>query len=253
MSHARRGFVFATILALGIACAGAEDSDDQPQCIPGEQVSCACSGNASGIQVCNDDGTFGSCSGCSGTGGAGGNWPDSGVGGTGGATTGGASGTGGSACTNHCTNTLTDCGETGIDCGGECNACPPSEYVIADCYVDTPRNGSEDCDDGAIPVPSNPPLAVLVCLDANGGVIYLSTNTGPPVPPDPVARCSGWELNGMKARDYLSYIAELDCDAEQKTLDVDLSPYAGQTIYIGAHTQPDGSGHGTIACVQPKK
>ena len=255
------GKTLPLFLFVAIACASAED--DGPvsvKCVPGEQSSCACPGGLTGVQVCESDGTYGACSSCGppgsgGTSTSGGSGGLSGSGGTSGGSggaTGGAGGTGG-VCSSPCSNGLQDCGETGVDCGGPCAACPPAKYVIADCWTDTPRNGSEDCDDGSIPIPSSPPVAVLVCLNAKGGVNYLATNTGPAVGSDPVQRCDGWEKTGLKAADNLNYIAKLTCDAEQKTLVVDLSAYAGKTIYVGAHTQAAGTGHGTIGCVAKKK
>lgn len=249
------------VALFAMACASSEDDGPvSAKCVPGEQSSCACPGGLVGVQVCEGDGTYGACTACSptGSGGASGSGGSAGGGGATGGSGGssgasGGSGGAGGACSNHCSNAAQDCGETGVDCGGPCAACPPTKYVIADCWTDTPRNGSEDCDDGSIPIPSSPPVAVLVCLNAKGGVNYLATNTGPAVGSDPVQRCDGWEKTGLKAADNLNYIAKLTCDAEQKNLVVDLSAYAGKTIYVGAHTQSDGSGHGTIGCVAKKK
>lgn len=107
----RRGILTgmrAVFLVLGLALVGCSDDSGASdaaagQCLPGEQVACACPGGGlTGAQVCADDGkSFGACTGCSSAGGSGGGgWPDGGgSGGSGGAgATGGASGgTGGGA------------------------------------------------------------------------------------------------------------------------------------------------------------
>lgn len=249
-------WLFLCSVALVAACASDEDADPAQSCVPGEQRSCACPGGLTGVQVCQNNGGFGTCKNCSPAGGGGGGSAGAGAvwggGGASGSSSGGAGGAGGTGATSGGgTGAGGSGGATGG--GGSGGTGGSSIYVIEDCYTDTPRNGSEDCDDSGINVPQNPPLAVLVCINDKGGVVYLAKNTGPAVAPDPVQRCSGWELNGQKAADHLDYIAKLTCDQLQKTLVVDLTPYAGQHIYLGAHAQPDGSGHGTIACVQPKK
>lgn len=93
---------------------------------------------------------------------------------------------------------------------------------------------------------------MLVCLEATGGQIYIATNTAIDI--DNVPRCSGRENNGQNAWDHLDYIAgPLTCDAEQKTLPFDLTPYVGQTLWFGAHNHPNGGGSGTTACMAISK
>ncbi|MBI5525506.1 MAG: hypothetical protein HY897_04165 [Deltaproteobacteria bacterium] len=50
----------------------------------------------------------------------------------------GGDGGGADACTDHCQNGNADCGETGVDCGGECGPC-------ADPCTDHCQNGNADC------------------------------------------------------------------------------------------------------------
>lgn len=256
-------------LAVPVACASDEpESEPVPSCVPGQQASCACpGGGAQGVQVCQKDGTYGECLSCAGGPGVWPTNPDGGgsggtsAGGTGGSATGGTStgasggttatgGTGNTGpCANHCSNGTQDCGEANVDCGGDCP--PTSKYTWCDCLFDTPRNGSEVCDDSGFAVPSNPPAGVLVCIEPAGGVIYLATNTA--IDTDGVQRCSGWENKGQNPWDHLNYIAKLDCDAAQKTVDVDVSAYVGETLWFGAHDQPTGGGKGTTACIAVKK
>lgn len=161
----------------------------------------------------------------------------------------GSGGSGGANCpSDHCTDTLQNCTETGVDCGGGCAPCP---YVVADC-IESPKNGSEICDDQAWQVQSPGSPLVLVCLNANGGTIYVASNTGPKMT-DGVERCQGWETNQLNAWDNLNYIAKLVCDADQKSLDVDLSASVGSVVYIGVHDAPAGGGHNTQSCFAWKK
>jgi len=123
--------------------------------------------------------------------------------------------------------------------------------VVADC-IESPKNGSEICDDQAWQVQSPGSPLVLVCLNANGGTIYVASNTGPKMT-DGIERCQGWETNQLNAWDNLNYIAKLVCDADQKSLDVDLSGSVGSVVYIGVHDAPTGGGHNTQSCFAWKK
>ncbi len=149
-------------------------------------------------------------------------------------------------CAGHCTNGIQDCDEPWTDCGPDC---PTDEYTFCDCLIDTPRNGSEVCDDTGFVVPAESVPNVLVCLEATGGQIYIATNTSVD-PNDGVMRCSGWELMMQNAWDYLDYIVPpLTCDAVQKTQPFDITSYTGQTLWFGAHNHPAGGGSGTTACI----
>jgi hypothetical protein len=255
---------------------GSVPGDD---CIPGEQRACACPGGVEGAQVCAPMGDhFEPCQGCDDGGvtstGAG---TDASTGaGEGGATGATAAATTGSTgdvadtssggessssaastgedvgpCAGHCNNGITDCGEPHTDCGGDCPV--TAEYTFCDCLYDTPRNGSEVCDDSGFTVPDNPPPGVLVCLEATGGQIYIATNTSID-PNDMVPRCSGWELMGQNAWDHLDYVVPaLTCDAVQKTQPFDISGFAGQDLWFGAHNHPNGGGSGTTACIAVAK
>ncbi|HEY8379598.1 MAG TPA: hypothetical protein VIK91_24065 [Nannocystis sp.] len=247
-------------------------------CIPGEQRACACPGGLpDGVQVCAPTGDrFEACQGCDGPLSTGTSDPTSS--GTGDAGSASATSTGddpGSTgddpgttapgttdpgttgplnpnddpddpCYQHCSNGIQDCGEPHTDCGADCPVGP--EYTWCDCLIDTPRNGSEICDDTGFKVPADPQPGVLVCLEATGGQIYIATNTAIDI--DNVPRCSGWENNGQNPWDHLEYIVgPLTCDAEQKTLPFDLTPWAGQDLWFGAHNHPEGGGSGTTACM----
>jgi hypothetical protein len=232
----------AMLALLGVACSNGDGGTTGfaesagTSCTPGVQQSCPCAGGApDGVQVCAPTGdAFGACMGC-----AGGSEGSSGTSeGSSGGGTGESSGAGSST-----DPTLADSSSDG-------GVATP--YVIEDCLVDTPRNGSEVCDDTGFTVEADA-ANVLVCLEATGGQIYISTNTAID-PTDGAARCSGWELNGQNAWDYLDYVGgPLTCDAEQKTLAIDLSPWVGQTLYIGAHEHPNGGGGGTTACMAHAK
>lgn len=122
-------------------------------------------------------------------------------------------------------------------------------YTIDDC-IKSARNGSEICDDAAFVVPQDSDL-VLVCLDDNGGMAYVSSNTGPTME-DGVARCQGWEEQGLNAWNHLEYIDSMVCDANQKVVDLNLSP--GKKRWMGIHDYPViGQGHFTMACLAEKK
>ncbi len=220
-----------------MAACGGSDSSDSKACTPNHQLSCACPGSGQGIQICNAEGSaLGPCTGCSsGTGGT----SDSGIFPAGG--TGGSAGSGG---------TITG-GSAGTTTGGTGGSGGSSGYSDTDCLVGS-NNGSEVCDDEAWQVPSPGQPLVLVCLSANGGTTYVSSNTGP-VMSDGIARCQGWETNGLNAWDYLQYIAKLECTSAQQTLDVDLSGMVGNTVWVGTHDNPAGGGHNTPVCIAWKK
>lgn len=202
-------------------------------CSPGEERVCLCYGVANGSQVCGADGEWqwpcpacntGGQAGAAGSGGGG-----SGSGGSGG----GASGSGGAA------------GAAGAGGSG-------GIYTEADC-IKAARNGSEVCDDAAWKVEAPGTDLVLVCLTDAGGVIYVSTNTGPPDPNDGIKRCQGWEIGGQNAWDHLAYMHQLICTQEQQLIDLDLSAWVGSTLYFGAHNLPSGGGQFTHMCLAHKK
>jgi hypothetical protein len=121
-------------------------------------------------------------------------------------------------------------------------------YTIDDC-IKSARNGSEICDDTAFFVPAGADL-VLVCLDDNGGMGYVSSNTGP-VMEDGMARCQGWEEQGLNAWNHLEYVDSLVCDEPQKLIELDLP--AGSKRWMGIHDYPQiGQGHFTMACLADK-
>jgi hypothetical protein len=124
-------------------------------------------------------------------------------------------------------------------------------YSASDCLA-TANNDAEVCDDNVADVPTPPTGLVLVCLNANGGTTYISSNTGP-VMSDGIARCQGWELNGQNAWDHLQYVVQLVCDSAQKTLAVDLTSSVGSAIWIGSHDNPAGGGDSTPSCLAYKK
>jgi len=265
-------------LALAACSGGSESSDDTYTtlgCTPGEQRACPCPGGlADGVQVCGAMGDhYEACVGCgpadgvtTGASSGGGGEASSGGGeasSTPASTSGDVSSDGGEAdvssggvddpCagTAHCSNGEKDCGEPHTDCGSDCPS--GADYTWCDCLIDTPRNGSEVCDDTGFTVRDTAPI-VLVCLEATGGQAYVATNTSID-PNDNVMRCSGWELMGQNAWDHLDYIVgPLTCDAVQKTTaPFDLGPYAGQTLWFGAHDHPMGGGSGTTACMAHPK
>lgn len=112
--------------------------------------------------------------------------------------------------------------------------------------------------------PGGAPDGVQVCADAGdrfgpcmgcepaetGSEITSSTTDDPASSDDGAPRCSGWENMGQNAWDYLDYIVPaLTCDAVQKTQPFDITGYAGQTLWFGAHNHPQGGGSGTTACI----
>lgn len=268
-----------------VGCGSGSEGDSEfgsmgnATCVPGEQQACACPGGApDGVQVCAASGElFMPCMGCpvdtaptttageesssSGGGEAGMSEETSMPAETSMSMSGEASSEGGEESSGdvppdpcagvaHCNNGEQDCGEPFTDCGGNCPE--TSEYTFCDCMIDTPRNGSEVCDDTGFTV-GDPLPNVLVCLEATGGQIYIAKNTAID-PTDNAPRCSGWELNGQNAWDHLDYVVPaLTCDAEQKTMPFDISGYVGETLWFGAHNHPMGGGSGTTACIAQMK
>lgn len=261
----RRSFVMGLLVSL--ACSTGESADSSTSagtigdegCIPGEQRACACPGGGpDGVQICAPDGDrFEECVGCEGASDGTSASSSEGVSSSGVDTTNASSegpmsstDDGVDACAGHCSNGIQDCEEPFTDCGADCPA--TAEYTFCDCLIDTPRNGSEVCDDTGFVVPAESTPNVLVCLEATGGQIYVATNTS--IDPDGAMRCSGWENMGQNAWDYLDYVGgPLTCDAVQKTQPFDISGYVGQTLWFGAHDHPNGGGNGTTACIAIQK
>ena len=53
----------------------------------------------------------------------------------------------------------------------------------------------------------------------------------------------------MDAWDHLAYVDSVECTADGQVLEVNLSGWAGQTMWVGAHDHPDGGGHMTHVCI----
>lgn len=119
---------------------------------------------------------------------------------------------------------------------------PTGQWVCAE----GARNGDEVCDDAGFYATTA--RTALKCESATGGVAYIATNTGPACS-DGVNRCQGWEESGQEAWDHLDYVAQLDCETDGQYLEVDLRRYDGEVLYVGSHTQPDGSGRMTWGCI----
>jgi len=161
----------------------------------------------------------------------------------------------GACCENGCAGSLQAPNST-----FDCAYCCPSEsgcvesapnYTVSDCLV-TPTNDTEICDDEGITVGGDGQM-VLVCLGNQGGKLYVANHTGP-VMSDGIPRCQGWEENGQNAWDYLNYIDSIVCDGTQEVLEVDLSNWVGEHIYVGVHDYPSvGAGHNTMACIAYNK
>ncbi|MBU0606400.1 MAG: hypothetical protein KKI08_00885 [Armatimonadetes bacterium] len=165
-------------------------------------------------------------------------------------------------CAEDCPNGQSCCAAGCVDLQADATSCGACERecfyseAVDICYAGTCcikgcRNGSEICDDEHFTVPSPYGTMYLVCRDANGGVAYVATNTGPPSKPDNVPRCRGWEENNQDpwAPGNLDYVAKLDCTAAGLKLKVDLSAWEGKGLYVGVHDQPTGGGHGTEVCI----
>lgn len=237
---------FTLVAFLAAACTrgdgdgsdGFAESVTPENCTPGEQRACACPGGGpDGAQVCAPTGgRFDACMGCpDGTG------SESGMAGSESTTDLGET----SAATTMTMTATTDM--TSADTSSDGGQAGP--YTLEDCVIDTPRNGSEVCDDTGFTVPDVGTPNLLVCLEATGGQMYISTNSSVD-PNDGVERCSGWELMGQNAWDYLDYVGgPLTCDAEQQSVAIDLSAYVGQNLWLGAHNNPAGGGNGTTACM----
>lgn len=206
-------------------------------CTPADEVVCLCYGAKNGSRTCQPDGSLSACPACDGG-------TDSFAAGAGGGSGGG--------CSETCSDGIQNCNESGVDCGGPCSACWSGVYTEDDC-IKAARNGSEICDDAAWKVEAPGTGLSLVCLTNAGGIIYVSTNTGPPDPVDGVKRCQGWEKTGQNAWEHLNYVVTLQCDSEQQLLELDLSSYVGQTLYFGAHNHPAGGGEFTHMCLAKKK
>jgi len=148
-------------------------------------------------------------------------------------------------CDDGCKDVQSDwhnCGTCDRECEFE-DGC----YVGA-CCVDNVRNGSEVCDDQRWTV-SSPYLPLyLVCRNDNGGIAYVSSNTGPPME-DGISRCQGWEENGQDAWDHLNYIYQMECTVAGTIMPIDLSAWEGSGLYMGAHDHPNGGGDMTEICV----
>jgi len=109
------------------------------------------------------------------------------------------------------------------------------------------RNGSEICDDESFGVDPGTTYGVL-CEGPNDGIGYVATNTGP-AHSDGVNRCQGWEDQGLDAWDFLDYVGSLVCDTAGEVLELDLSPWAGGSLWFGSHDNPGGGGHMTNICL----
>jgi hypothetical protein len=149
-----------------------------------------------------------------------------------------------SCCDDGCADLATD----GDHCGACQRACDDGACHAGACCVESCRNGSEVCDDQAFAVPSPYVTMRLVCRNDAGGVAYVATNTGPAME-DGIQRCQGWEAIGEDAWDHLDYIATLICNTTGQNIVVDLSDWAGEILYVGAHDLPTGGGHMTDVCI----
>jgi hypothetical protein len=157
-------------------------------------------------------------------------------------------------CADGCVDLDTDRDHCGA-CDRACLLYLNSEVPTDPCYsgacvIKCCRNGNETCDDEHFIVPSPYVPMYLVCTNGNGGVAYVATDTGPQCT-DGIRRCRCWDEAGLDFQDYLPslYIDHMTCDFAGKIKLVDLSAYANQGLYVGAHEQLDGSGHMTRACI----
>ena len=120
---------------------------------------------------------------------------------------------------------------------------PSGDWVHLICA----RNGDEICDDEGFWVEEGARYA-LHCSEAEGGISYIATHTGPEMS-DGVARCQGWEESGQNAWDHLDYVTSFVCDTPGMIVEVDLSAWAGGGLWMGSHDHPDGGGHMTSTCL----
>jgi Ig-like domain-containing protein/cellulase (glycosyl hydrolase family 5) len=147
---------------------------------------------------------------------------------------------------NHCENDFRDCDEEGLDCGGaDCSAC--AGYDIIKCC----RNGDERCDDESFFVPDPYLPMKLVCDQGRGGVIYIAIESGPGTEPGNLPRCRGFEENDLNEWELLKYVLKYDCNSQNEgtAYDIGLSTFEGDKLYVGVHAQPDGTGRNTRVCV----
>jgi len=133
--------------------------------------------------------------------------------------------------------------------GGDC--CDEAD----DCLLGSVRNGSELCDDEHRAVDPSANRYFLVCLNANEGIGYVATNSGPACGSPTIPRCQCWEQQGDAPWDYLDYVAQMTCDQVGKRIEVSF-PEAGH-YYVGAHPPPGDyplngycpTGDGCMTCV----
>lgn len=76
-----------------------------------------------------------------------------------------------------CENGIQDNDETGIDCGGSCNACPTSEAIIIEDFEGIPPQIAADNGLGAVSVVSDP-----ITGGTNSEVLKIVTSSSAPVP-----------------------------------------------------------------------
>ncbi|HJN78243.1 MAG TPA: hypothetical protein QGF58_30300 [Myxococcota bacterium] len=124
---------------------------------------------------------------------------------------------------------------------------PPEPTLAWVCYEEI-RNGSEICDDASFGVPDPYVPLAIKCVTGEGGVGYVSANTGPTMS-DGIARCQGWEENGDNAWDHLDYLDQIVCTATDQIHEIDLSSRAGANLWVGVHDLPAGGGHFTHVCI----
>ena len=152
-----------------------------------------------------------------------------------------------------CVELATDLGNCG-DCGRVCHF-PDTEVDTCHsgaCCFKSARNGHQEaCDDARFDVPSPYVPMYLVCRTGAGGVAFITSDTGPPCVADNIRRCQCWEDYGQDPVAELPnhYIAHMTCTYDGQHILVDLSAWAGQSLWVGAHDQPDGSGDMTDACI----
>ncbi len=122
---------------------------------------------------------------------------------------------------------------------------PPRGEWVCDKEI---RNGSEICDDAGFDVADPYGPMAIVCVTGEGGIGYVSTNTGPEMS-DGISRCQGWEERGQDAWDHLAYLDKVVCEFDGQVKEVDLRAWEGRGLYTGVHDHPDGGGHMTHTCI----